>query len=202
MHMPEVFFSCKKKVRGPACKPGSVPRAVATVISLGRRLPGGSSDLPEGHRGPDQPCPLIWSCSRWGLPSQPVARLLVGPYIKGHASPHLFTLTSSVFELLAHASNADTEEAVYFLLHYPYPSFPFAGHPAEENSDGGCYPSPCPVEPGLSSLRLVCGQRPSSRLTNFRYYSEQKGYGGTGPRRPYPAARLWRTNRFNGSLHD
>jgi hypothetical protein len=82
-------FSCEK-VRGPACKPGSVPRVAATVISLGRRLPGGSSDLPEGHDGPDQPCPLIWSCSRWGLPSQPVTRLLVGSYIKEPMVPPPF----------------------------------------------------------------------------------------------------------------
>src|SRR5204863_3811147 len=36
----------------------------------------------------------IWPCSRWGLPSQPVARLLVGSYIKGLAPPHHFTLTA------------------------------------------------------------------------------------------------------------
>jgi hypothetical protein len=83
-----------KKVHGPACKPGSVPPRAATVISLVRRLPGGSSDLPEGRNGPDQPCPPIWPCSRWGLPSQPVARLLVGSYIKGPKSPHHFTLTA------------------------------------------------------------------------------------------------------------
>jgi hypothetical protein len=93
-------LSCVKNVwrgerdRRPACKPGSVPRrSAATAIYLARRLPGGSSDLPGGRRGPDQPCPLIWSCSRWGLPSQPVTRLLVGSYIKGPRPPHLFTLT-------------------------------------------------------------------------------------------------------------
>src|SRR5262249_29119907 len=65
----------------------------ATVIYLARRLPGGSSSLPESRNGPDQPCSLIWPCSRWGLPSQPVTRLLVGSYFKGPKSPHLFTLT-------------------------------------------------------------------------------------------------------------
>src|SRR5690242_8427516 len=89
------------KVHRPACKPGSVPpltpsgAGTVTVIYLAGRLPGRSSDLPEGRNGPDQPCPLIWSCSRWGLPSQPVTRLLVGSYIKGPRSPHLFTLTSA-----------------------------------------------------------------------------------------------------------
>ncbi len=72
---------------------------MATVISLAGRLPGRSSSLPEGRNGPDQPCPHIWPCSRWGLPSQPVTRLLVGSYIKGLASPHLFTLTSNSYSV-------------------------------------------------------------------------------------------------------
>src|SRR5262245_51965105 len=42
----------------------------------------------------------------------------------------------------------------------------------QANSDDGCYPSPRPVEPGLSSVRLR-GQRPSSRPTDIYYYSEQ-----------------------------
>ena len=73
----------------PACKPGSVPgdKPRVTVISLGQRLPEGSSDLPEGVGGPGRPSPPIWSCSRWGLPSQPVTRLLVGSYIKRLSRP-------------------------------------------------------------------------------------------------------------------
>src|SRR5438045_8878931 len=70
------------------------PEGTPTVISLAPRLPAGSSSLPEGRSGPDQSCPLIWPCSRWGLPSQPVTRLLVGSYIKGPKSPHLFTITA------------------------------------------------------------------------------------------------------------
>jgi hypothetical protein len=83
----------KRVVRKPACKPGSVPPVAATAIYLACWLPSRSSSLPESHSGPDQPCSLIWPCSRWGLPSQPVARLLVGSYIKGPRSPHRFTLT-------------------------------------------------------------------------------------------------------------
>ena len=49
-----------------------------TVISLGRWLPNASSDLPGSRYGSGQAarragarrCPLIWSCSQWGLPSQ------------------------------------------------------------------------------------------------------------------------------------
>ena len=65
----------------------------ATIIYLACRLLDRSSGLPESRGGPDQPCSLIWPCSRWGLPSQRVAPLLVGSYIKGPKSPHLFTLT-------------------------------------------------------------------------------------------------------------
>ncbi len=43
--------------------------AGATVISLGRRLPGVSSDLTRERRGPRH-CSPIWSCSGWGLPSR------------------------------------------------------------------------------------------------------------------------------------
>src|SRR5580692_6236661 len=50
------------------------------AIYLARRLPVGSSSLPGSRGGPDQPCSPIWPCSRWGLPSQPVARLLVRSY--------------------------------------------------------------------------------------------------------------------------
>ena len=115
-----------EKVCRPACKPGPVPHGAATIISLGRRLPGGSSDLPEGRNGPDQPCPLIWSCSRWGLPSQLVTKLLVGPYIKERMFPHHFTLTLSPSEPRTQrsgVSGSDGDKAVYFLLHFPCPSF-------------------------------------------------------------------------------
>src|SRR6266404_4068800 len=71
-------------------------KRTATVISLAGRLPARSSSLPESRNGPNQPCSHIWPCSRWGLPSQPVTRLLVGSYIKGPKPPHLFTLTRVV----------------------------------------------------------------------------------------------------------
>jgi hypothetical protein len=107
----------------------------ATVISLATRLPAQSSSLPESRNGPDQPCSHIWPCSRWGLPSQPVARLLVGSYIKGPRPPPPF-----------HPYPASW--AVYFLLHFPCPR-----PPRRAASDGGRYPPPRPVEPGLSSPR-------------------------------------------------
>src|ERR1700722_3463344 len=58
-----------------------VSRALSrTVIYLGARLLWRSSSLPGSHDGSDQSCFPIWPCSRWGLPSQPVTRLLVGSY--------------------------------------------------------------------------------------------------------------------------
>ena len=92
----------------PACKPGSVPgrKGSATVISLAGRLPGRSSGLPGSHNGPDQPCFPIWPCSQWGLPSQPVARLLVGSYPAFSPLPR---------------GDCYPPKAVCFLLHFPGP---------------------------------------------------------------------------------
>jgi hypothetical protein len=93
--LPRRWFAAVRQAA--AVQPGFVPRLRkedrVTVIYLAVQLPAQSSSLPESRNGPDRPCSLIWPCSRWGLPSQPVTRLLVGSYIKGLASPHLFTLT-------------------------------------------------------------------------------------------------------------
>src|SRR5205085_9260873 len=105
-----------------------------TAIYLAVRSPTRSSSLPGSRNGPDQPCSPIWPCSRWGLPSQPVTRLLVGSYIKGLASPRLFTLTAQV-------------RRCTFCCTFPIR----IQQPEGSDSDGGCYPSPRPVEPGLSS---------------------------------------------------
>src|ERR1700719_2458222 len=95
-----------------AGKPSSVPR----FSRQSRRVVGRQSSvfvagypttlatLPEDR--PTQPYrPPIRSCSGWGLPSQPVSRLLVGSY------PHLFTFAAA------------RATAVYFLWHSP------SGHP-------------------------------------------------------------------------
>src|SRR6202035_974021 len=95
-----------------AGKPSSVPR----FSRQSRRVVGRQSSvfvagypttlatLPEDR--PSQPYrPPIRSCSGWGLPSQPVSRLLVGSY------PHHFTVAAAC------------ATAVYFLWHSP------SGHP-------------------------------------------------------------------------
>lgn len=124
-----------------ACKPGFVSADLAALpmmaISLGRRLPGASSSLPEGENGPDQSAagsfglpalPSVWPCSRWGLPCQP------GHPGRGALLPHHFTLTG---------------ESVTSRRRYVFcGTFP-------DLAAGGRYPPPCPLEPGLSS-RQAC----------------------------------------------
>ena len=152
----------QQEVCQPACKPGSVPRpeGAATVIYLALWLPTRSSSLPESRNGPDQPCSLIWPCSRWGLPSQPVTRLLVGSYPA--ISPLLRSSTRLAASFCERVSlrarrssrlNGVDHPSGIFLLHFPYPS---AGAPRRgPASDGGRYPPPCPAEPGLTSPRLA-----------------------------------------------
>jgi len=60
--------------------------ARAAIIYLGRRLPVASSGLPGTVSGRAVLVPT-WPCSRQGLPSQPVARLLVGTYPTGSPLP-------------------------------------------------------------------------------------------------------------------
>lgn len=124
-----------QKIRRSAYKPGFVPcRGTAAIISLARRLPGGSSGLPESVDGPGRPSPPIWPCSRWGLPSQPVTRLLVRSYIKA--------LRPAPFHPYR-AMGCPSARRYAFCCTFPV------------LADGGRYPPPCPVEPGLSSPRLV-----------------------------------------------
>ena len=91
---------------------GPVSRVLSrAIISLGRRLPAASSNLPGSGNGSDRSVPAIcrllpvWSCSQWGLPCQ------CGHPHRGALLPHLFTLT---------AASCETE-AVCFLWHCPGP---------------------------------------------------------------------------------
>ena len=95
-----------------AGKPSSVPRfSRRSRRAVGRQssvsvagYPATLATLPEDR--PSQPYrPPIRSCSGWGLPSQPVSRLLVGSY------PHHFTFAAAC------------ATAVSFLWHSP------SGHP-------------------------------------------------------------------------
>jgi hypothetical protein len=63
----------------------------AATIHLRRRLPGASSDRTRGLAEPAVR-PPIRSCSGWGLPSQPVSRLLVSSYLTVSPLPALSRL--------------------------------------------------------------------------------------------------------------
>lgn len=77
-----------KRITGTAYKPGSVPARCAGDDHFSRRAIARALQQPTRElNGPGRPCSLTWSCSRWGLPSQPVTRLLVGSYIKRRTAP-------------------------------------------------------------------------------------------------------------------
>src|SRR5690606_10175689 len=68
-------FPRDEEVAEPACKPGSV----VDSHSSRRTVTGTLKQPTRRHRGPRHGLP-IWSCSRWGLPCRPVARLAVRSY--------------------------------------------------------------------------------------------------------------------------
>ena len=100
------------------CKPGSVPSRQrvrcrgGAAISLGRRLLGASSSLPECGGGPDRPARSCPRSTLFGLAPGGVclARLVTQP--AGELLPHRFTLT---------ADGRGHRLAVCFLLHFPGP---------------------------------------------------------------------------------
>src|SRR5204863_7348705 len=104
------------KTRKPVCKPGFVSARRSaqrrSFLWAGDCSPAQAADPGVGN-GPDRSCSPIWPCSGWGLPSQLVAKLLVGSYIKRPKPPHRFTLTEPKPE--------GPGQAVCFLLHFPYP---------------------------------------------------------------------------------
>ena len=54
----------------------------------------------------------MWSCSGWGLPSQPVTRLLVRSYR---------TFSTLPFDSFSSLRQENSLRAVCFLLHFPSP---------------------------------------------------------------------------------
>ena len=86
----------------PADKPGSV----VDSHSSRRRVTATLKQPTRRHRGPRHRLP-IWSCSRWGLPCRPVARLAVRSYRTVSPLPDPFALAGS------------GPSAVCSLLHFP-----------------------------------------------------------------------------------
>jgi hypothetical protein len=126
-----------KKVAEPACKPGSV----VDSHSSGRTVTGALEQPTRRRRGPRH-CLPIWSCSRWGLPCRPVARLAVRSY-----------RTISPLPAPCRPETAGPL-AVSFCC-----TFRRLAPPRR-------YLAPCPVEPGLSSASFREGAttRLSGRL--------------------------------------
>ncbi len=123
---------------------GMTPRTSGVaIIYLGRLLPAGSSDQP-GRAAGHRICAPTWSCSGWGLPSQPVSGLLVRSY-----------RTVAPLPVLERAIGG---------LHFcgTFPEIALAGR----------YPAPCPVELGLSS-RAASRLAPAiARLTSSHQHGE------------------------------
>jgi hypothetical protein len=104
-----------------------------TVISLGRRLLGGSSSLPGGWDEPDRPASRKRDLLLLGLAPSGVCRANRVASTAGALLPHRFTLT------------APREAARRFAFCGTFPSL----------AAGRCYRPLCPVEPGLSSRHTV-----------------------------------------------
>lgn len=96
-----VLLCCKRHLRArmwyKTTRDTPMPRTYGVaIIYLGRLLPACSSDLPERVTGSHMRAP-IRSCSRWGLPSQPVSRLLVRSYRTVASLPVPVTRPSAVY---------------------------------------------------------------------------------------------------------
>src|SRR5262249_27046245 len=136
---------------------------MATAIYLVHRLPSGSSDLPESRNGPEPALLPYLVLLPVGF-AEPACHQAAGGLLPRH-----FTLTwirgqSSIAfglwpELLAtgHRPLATAPGGILSValsLSFSNRS-PLSRAVAE--SDGGRYPPPCPVEPGLSSPGLLHG---------------------------------------------
>lgn len=136
----------------PAYKPGSVPiRRRATVIYLAARLPERSSGLPRRQTGRADPSPIF------GLAPGGVCRASRSP---GCWCALTLRLTPAPFHPYRRRS-AETERRRRCAFCCTFPVL----------ADGGRYPPPRPLEPGLSSPRNGLPrpeQRPSSRPADPR----------------------------------
>lgn len=116
------------------------------IINLGRLLPAASSDLTRERNGPLHGSP-IRSCSRWGLPSQPVAWPLVSSYLTFPPLPEQSSVVGSrssqnILNIKIRLLTSDDRR--------PFPAVCFCGTFLGV-APTGYYPAPCPMELGLSS---------------------------------------------------
>src|SRR5439155_23566104 len=131
--------------------------------------------------GPGRPCSLIWPCSRWGLPSQPVTRLLVGSYpaispLPGVVDGGRWTVDGEKARRGASCRSSSCLLTVHrppSTVHHPrrYPfccTFPVLRQP-ESRLGRWALPTtaPCGARTFLSPRRWRSGQRPSGRPANL-----------------------------------
>jgi hypothetical protein len=119
------------------------------TISLGRRFPGASSDLPGSHYGSGQSAVSDQPCGR-STTMPPYLVLLPVGFTEPGRSPDL--LVSSYLTVSPLPRRTKSTVAVCSLWHFPYPK-----------PGGGCYPPPRPAESGLSSA--ACPQPPAFTRT-------------------------------------
>jgi len=129
----------RRTVRGPACKPGSVPAP--------ERGDGHFSSPPVARRVQR---PTRRSVAGRTSPA-PIFGLAPGGVCRAGLSPGRWCALTRTFSPLPDpaAARAAGHRRYAFCCTFPI----LCRRPEAPASDGGCYPSPCPAEPGLSSPR-------------------------------------------------
>ena len=137
------FVRIPEEFRQGKLRSGSISRVLSrTIISLGRRLLNGSSNLPgSGRDGPPRAAGL--------LPTRrtpPCLVLLPVGFTKPNRSPGPLVRSYRTVSPLPHRRFLEAS----FETHIDDRRFAFCGT-VPVLADGGRYPPPCPVKPGLSS---------------------------------------------------
>ncbi len=114
------------------------------VIYLGRRLPAVSSGLPGAWTGRAAPCPPKWASPLLGLAPGGGCLAVRVATDAGGLLHHLFTITVEQSQM-SRAKRAYSTATYFSVALFRRVTPP------------GCYPAPCPVEPGLSSPRSATG---------------------------------------------
>ena len=132
----------------PADKPGSVVDSHSSRRTVTRTL----KQPTRRHRGPRH-CLPIWSCSRWGLPCRPVARLAVRSYRTISPLPvpcHPFAVSGATWPA-SPASGLEITASISGDKGVTGPSAVSFCCTFRRLAPPRRYLAPCPVEPGLSS---------------------------------------------------
>ena len=141
--------------------PGAVARFGVVTIPLVPLLPTGSSNLPGSSDGPSSDAPLF------GLAPGGVYQASAVASRSGELLPHPFTLTGHSTLSKTHPQSPESRGH-----DNPWIQGEFSGGLSVRRSPfcgtflpvagTGCYPAPCPVEPGLSSPRHPISNKDSS----------------------------------------